>query len=182
MATAQAESNGHRQRKDNRPNPTQPVMFSLKIGFFAGVIWGLVRWLATGLNLTEVTQAFLLDPFVPRKVLGGFYWQALGWFMFIAMSMLAAWIYVLLLGRLQGPWPGLLFGAAWWGAFYALAGPATGAVPPLNTIGWNSMATDFCLFLIWGLFIGYSIAFELHDEAEREPATKKQEGSQQPSS
>lgn len=182
MATAQAESNGHQQRKDNRPNPTQPVMFSLKIGFFAGVIWGLVRWLATGLNLTEVTQAFLLDPFVPRKVLGGFYWQTLGWFMFIAMSMLAAWIYVLLLGRLQGPWPGLLFGAAWWGAFYALAGPATGAVPPLNTIGWNSMATDFCLFLIWGLFIGYSIAFELHDEAEREPATKKQEGSQQPSS
>jgi hypothetical protein len=180
MAAAQAESNRH--RKDNRPKPTQPFLYSLKIGFFAGVIWGLVRWLATGLNFTEVTQAFLLDPFVPRKVLGGFYWQASGWFMFIVMSVLAAWLYLLLLGRLQGPWPGLLFGAAWWGIFYALAGPAIGAVPPLKTIGWNSMATDFCLFLVWGLFIGYSIAFELHNEAKREPATKKTKGSEQPSS
>jgi hypothetical protein len=180
MAAAQAESNRH--RKDNGPSPTKPVLFSLKIGFFAGVIWGLVRWLATGLNFTEVTQAFLLDPFVPRKVLGGFYWQASGWLMFIAMSMLAAWVYLLLLGRLQGHWPGLLFGATWWGVFYVLAGPAIGAVPPLSTIGWNSMTTDLCLFLMWGLFIGYSIAFELHDEAEREPATKKAEGSEQHSS
>lgn len=157
-------------------------MFGLKIGFFAGLIWGLVRWLATGLRFTTVTQAFLLDPFVPRTWLSGFYWQLGGLAAFIAMSVLAAAVYVLLLGKLSGPWPGLLFGAAWWALGYALAGPYVGALPPLNRIGWGSIVTDFCLFLLWGLFIGYSIAFELHDEAEREPAADASPGSPQPSS
>ncbi|MCD9021342.1 YqhR family membrane protein [Cohnella silvisoli] len=180
MSSAQTDSN--RQRSNNDPQPTNPILFSLKIGFFAGVIWGLVRWLETGLNFTRVSQAFLLDPFVQRKVLGGLYWQTAGLVMFIGMSMLAALLYVLLLKRLQGPWPGIFFGAAWWGLFYAWAGPVIGAVPPLNQIGWSSLTTDCCLFLVWGLFIGYSIAFEFHNEAGREPTKKSAGGKPQTSS
>lgn len=164
---------------ENDPKPTQPILFSLKIGFYAGLIWGLARWLLTGLNFTNVSQAFLLDPFVSRKILNGFYWQAAGLVMFIIMSILAAVLYVAILGRLQGPWPGLFFGVVWWGLVYAWAGPLIGAVPPLNRIGWSSIVTDFCLFLMWGLFIGFSIAFELHNEAGREPA-KPKKGSPQP--
>lgn len=178
----QRSHNNENNNENNNHPPTNPLLFSLKIGFFAGVIWGLVRWLANGLHFTSVTQAFLLDPFVQRKVLEGFYWQLAGWGMFILMSIIAAVIYVVVLGQLMGPWPGALMGAIWWALVYALAGPAVGAVPPLNKIGWNSIVTDFCLFVIWGLFIGYSIAFELHSESEREPALKSAKGSPQPSS
>jgi len=90
----------------------------------------------------------------------------------IIISMIAALIYLGLLGRLKGPWPGLWFGAGWWGVTYAWIGPVIGAVPPLKLIGWNSIVTDCCLFIAWGLFIGFSIAFELHNEAAREPAKK----------
>jgi len=174
--TARNSSGNERARLSN------PITMSLKIGFFAGVIWGLTRWLATGLNFTEVTQAFLADPFVKRAALGTPLWQFVGWLLFIAMSMVAAIIYLLVLGKLRGPWPGLLFGAVWWGLVYALAGPYIGAVPPLRLIGWSSLITDFCLFVVWGLFIGYSIAFELHDEGEREPRTESTQGSPQASS
>ncbi|WP_239613830.1 YqhR family membrane protein [Cohnella mopanensis] len=175
--TANAESD-----KNNSPPPTKSLVFSVKIGFFAGLIWGVVRWLATGLNFTNVTQAFLLDPFVPRKMLGGFYWQAAGLGMFILMSMLAGLVYLAVFGRLRGPWPGIFFGAAWWGLFYAWLGPLIGAMPPLRQIGWNSIVTDFCLFLVWGVFIGFSIAFELHNEAAREPSNSPSRGSPQTSS
>jgi ABC-type antimicrobial peptide transport system permease subunit len=156
-----------------RENGTSPIRYSCIIGFFAGLIWGLIRWLATGLNFTNVTQAFLLDPFVNREVLGGFLWQLAGLIAFIGMSIIAALVYILLLGRFKGPFPGLLFGLSWWGLVYAGAGPIIGAVPPLNKIGWNSIATDLCLFLVWGLFIGYSIAFEFHSESEQEPRSNK---------
>ncbi|XID94134.1 YqhR family membrane protein [Paenibacillaceae bacterium WGS1546] len=174
---------GHsgRDRGNNDPAPTRPVAFSLKIGFFAGLIWGLVRWLAAGLNFTDVNAAFLLDPFVPNRILGGALWQFAGWAAFIGMSMIAALVYLGLFRKISGPWPGLAFGAAWWGLVYAWAGPLVGAVPPLRRIGWHSIATDFCLFLLWGLFIGYSIAFELHNESEREPAGKSDQGAPQPS-
>lgn len=164
-----ADNGSKAPRRGSGPEPTKPVPFSLKIGFFAGIFWGLARWLAAGLHFTYVPQAYLLDPFVPRRWLIGFYWQAAGLGAFIAMSILAALIYVLLLGKLRGPWPGLWFGAVWWALTYAWAGPIVGAVPPLSTIGWNSIVTDFCLYLIWGLFIGYSISFELNNESRREP-------------
>jgi hypothetical protein len=181
MTRANAEADNP-DKNGNSPKPTNSVLFSLKIGFFAGLIWGLVRWLLTGLNFTSVIQAFLLDPFAIRTNLGGFYWQAAGLAAFIIMSMLAALVYLAILGRLSGPWPGLLFGAGWWGLVYAFIGPLVGAVPPLRTIGWNSITTDLCLFLLWGLFIGFSIAFELHNEAEREPTTGAKKGNPQPAS
>lgn len=156
------------------------ALHALRIGLFAGIIWGLVRWLATGLNFTEVTQAYLLDPYVPRKWLGSGWWQLAGWGAFIVMSIVAAIVYWAAFGKLRGPWPGLLFGAAWWGIFYAGLGPLSGSVPPLRTIGWDSIVTDFCLYVVWGLFIGYSIAFELHDEMRREPMSAQ--GSPHPSS
>jgi uncharacterized membrane protein YagU involved in acid resistance len=183
MASTQNETNQRvDNNKNNNPPPTNPLLFSLKIGFFAGFVWGLVRWLATGLNFTKVTQAFLLDPFVKRKLLDSFYWQLAGWVSFIVMSIIAAFIYVVVLGKLKGPWPGVWMGAIVWVLVYALAGPIIGAVPPLREIGWNSIVTDFCLFVVWGLFIGYSIAFELHNESEREPAQKSAKGSPMPSS
>jgi hypothetical protein len=172
----------HRKDKDGNTITGNPFLHSLGIGLFAGIIWGLVRWLATGLNFTQVTQAYLLDPFVERKLLGSGWWQLAGWIAFIVMSLLAAIIYWLVLGRFKGPWAGLAFGAIWWGLFYALVGPIIGAVPDLRTIGWDSMVTDFCLYCVWGLFIGYSIAFELHNEAEREPQSKPAQDSSQPAS
>lgn len=183
MPAKQADNRRERDGREIKPTITASAfLHSLRIGLFAGIIWGLVRWLATGLNFTDVTQAYLLDPFFERHALGSFWWQLGGWFAFIAMSVVAALVYWLALGRLRGPWPGLLFGAAWWGLFYALAGPMIGAVPPLRTIGWDSMTTDFCLYAVWGLFIGYSIAFELHDETEREPNTNAAKAKAQPSS
>lgn len=155
---------------------TEPVSFCLYIGFFAGLIWGLVRWLAVALNFTKVPAAFLADPWVKRSALTQMPWQLLGLGLFILMSMAAAFLYYALLRRLRGPWPGLAFGGVWWAVLYAWLGPVAGAVPPLKRIGWDSIITDFCLFVTWGLFIGYSIAYEYHNEFEREPAGARSGG------
>ncbi|MFC5532557.1 YqhR family membrane protein [Cohnella yongneupensis] len=181
MAAQQSDGKQDRRKDDGNTITAKALLHSLKIGLFAGIIWGLVRWLATGLNFTQVTQAYLLDPFVSRQLLGSGWWQFAGWIAFIVMSVLAAVVYWLVLGKLRGPWPGLAFGAVWWGVFYALIGPMIGAVPPLRTIGWDSMVADFCLYVVWGLFIGFSISFELHDEMQREPTKKSAQSSPQPS-
>lgn len=166
------------QRKSNRKSANQtgvsdvgtnPAYYCLKIGVAAGIIWGLIRWLAVAMNLTKVSQAFLIDPWVKRSVLTYGYWQIVGFVAFILMSIVAAYVYYGIFHSLHGPVPGLLFGAVWWAVFYAALGPFVGAMPPLRNVGWSSLITDFCLFVIWGLFIGYSIAFEFNEEVKREP-------------
>lgn len=63
----------------------------------------------------------------------------------------------------------MLFGLVLWAILYFAVGPQMGMMKPLGKIEWNSLITDGCLFLLWGAFIGYTIAFEFTDEQEREP-------------
>jgi len=161
----------HREAEQAKKHSSanRPLVFCLQIGLAGGVIWGLVRWLAVAMNLTNVPQAFLIDPWVKRSALTHAVWQLSGFAAFILMSIVAAIVYYVICRSFRGPLPGLLFGIGWWTVVYALAGPVVGAMPPLRQIGLTSLITDFCLFAVWGLFIGYSIAFEYHDETGHEP-------------
>ncbi|RUS48049.1 YqhR family membrane protein [Cohnella sp. AR92] len=184
MENGERRNRGDRSREPEGRGTVSAFRYALQIGFFAGVIWGLVRWLVVALNLTEVPQAFLADSWMPRAKLNTAYWHCAGFVLFIAMSIAAAVLYWLLLGALRGPWPGVVFGGAWWCLLFLVIGPPTGMTESVRVIGWNSIVSELGLYLVWGLFIGYSIAFEFHDEASREPAGKADSGGRkaQPSS
>ncbi|MFC3800132.1 YqhR family membrane protein [Cohnella sp. GCM10012308] len=148
---------------------THPAVYCLTLGLSAGLIWGMLRWLTVAMNLTKVPQAFLADPFIKRERLDTTAWHCTGLVLFVVMSIVAAYLYWLILGKLKGPWPGLFFGAVWWALLFLWIGPMTGAVPTFKEIGLGSIFTECALYLLWGLFIGYSFAFEFHNESAREP-------------
>lgn len=39
----------------------------------------------------------------------------------------------------------------------------------INRLDWNTIVSDLCLFVLWGLFIGYTITMEFTEERNREP-------------
>lgn len=161
---------GHQQR-DSRES-TNAVLFSLQIGLFAGLIWGLLRLAFFEMNMTRVLPGYMLEPFFRHSFLNTVPGIAIGIGGYVLFSAAAALLYRVLMGKLRGPWPGMLYGAGWSLLFGAI-GPWLGMMPKLNEIGWNSIITEFCIFVLWGLFIGYSIAFEFTDEASREPIGAK---------
>ncbi|WP_270170436.1 YqhR family membrane protein [Paenibacillus sp. SYP-B4298] len=148
---------------------TNRWLYGLNIGFFAGLIGGLFHWLLYGIHFTTVLPGFMLDIFMKQSFLVSYWGIAAGIAAFIVFSIGAAYLYLLTLGQYRGPWPGLLYGLFWWAVIYLGVGPWWGMVKPFRLLGWNSITTECCFYLIWGLFIGYSIAFEFHDEASREP-------------
>ncbi|MNR52325.1 hypothetical protein D3C85_1721510 [compost metagenome] len=77
------------------------------------------------------------------------------------------------LSKLPGPWIGIAYGVAWWALLYLLIGPWTGMMNWIYGLDRNTIITDLCLFILWGLFIGYSIALEYTEEREREPEMSK---------
>lgn len=151
--------------------------FALQIGFFAGLIWGGVKAVEYYFKFTKVPPWFMAKPFFAASFMNtaaGFW---MGWLMFIVFSLLASLLYAALLRHVKGPWAGIGYGAAWWALLYLLVGPSTGMMRWVYRYDWNTILTDISLFLVWGLFIGFSIAFEFTDEREREPsAPGKQSG------
>ncbi len=121
------------------------------------------------LQFTEVPPGFLAAPFLSGSFLKSGRGIILGWFVFVVFSIAASGLYAALFYKLKGPWIGIVYGAAWWGIWYMAVGPASGMMAWPNRLGADTLASGLCIFLLWGLFIGYTAAFEFNDERHREP-------------
>jgi uncharacterized membrane protein YagU involved in acid resistance len=148
---------------------TNRWFFALYIGFYAGLIWGAVKIIENYFHFTTIVPGFLVEPFFKHEFLMSWQGVLTGWAFFIVFSVIAAFVYMIVLSKVKGPWMGILYGAAWWGLLYLLIGPLAGMMYWVNKLDWNTIITDFCLFLLWGLFIGYTISLEFTDERNREP-------------
>lgn len=157
------------QQMFRREKKTNIWLFSLQIGFFAGLIWGAVRGLFYYMKFTGIVPGFLLEPFFKHAYLKsppGYY---VGWLSFILFSIVASLIYVVAFRKLKGPWPGLVYGVAWWLVLFFVLGPFTKMTRPATEHSFDTMFSEFCVFLLWGLFMGYTAAEEYTNERVREP-------------
>jgi uncharacterized membrane protein YagU involved in acid resistance len=145
------------------------IYFALYIGFYAGVIWGLVRWMLYLLQFTKVSPSFLIIPLYSKKFIITWIGQVVGLCAFIVVSFIASLVYSIFLRKMRGPWPGIFYGVAWWVVISVSIGPLFGMEPAIWKQDLNSLLCDVCIFTLWGAFIGYSITLEFTDERNYEP-------------
>ena len=145
-------------------------IFALRLGFFAGLFFGGVKNFLYYLEFTKVEPLFLLKALYRPAFVMSWIGHLTGWGVFILFSIIVALVYTTLFIRIKGSWMGLAYGAILWVLLYGWLGPALGMMKWLDKLDMNTIVTDFCLFLVWGLFIGYSIAYEFNDVRANEPA------------
>lgn len=163
--------NEQKQQNTGQIETTDFTALVALIGFFGGLIWGVVYFIAYYLNLTDVGPALILNPWAlgewKNKILG----QLIG---IIAISMISigiAFLYRALFAKFKSITLSLLFGVSLWGLVFYLLKPMFPDLKPLSEIGWNTIVTTVCIFLLYGLFIGYSISF--HYEERQTAYSKK---------
>lgn len=152
---------------------TEPVSYAIYIGLFAGVLVSVIRFVAHGIKFTTFDNGFLVyDWFINLnndRVIA----QLLGTISLIIISILASLLYIGLFRTKQGAAWGIGYGIFIWLLLFVLLPelikwPTSGIVMEFET-----QVFECCLSLVWGLFIGYSIAFEFTDEASHEPIYAK---------
>lgn len=155
-----------RQHSNQRTNIW---LFSLEVGFFAGLIWGGVKGILYYMSFTTVLPGYLVEPFFKNKFLHSLSGYFVGWASFIVFSILATMLYTAAFRKLKGPRPGILYGIAWWTFIFTILGPTYHLTRPLVELARNTVISEFCLYVLWGLFIGYTAAEEYTNERRREP-------------
>ncbi|MCJ8011203.1 YqhR family membrane protein [Paenibacillus sp. KQZ6P-2] len=160
-------------RQKSQQGHTNPLAFALELGFFAGLFWGFIHWVFYTFHFTKVIPGYLGEPFFNHSFLKSGAGQLAGWLLFIAFSTIASIIYVFLFRKKKGPWPGILYGLVWWCIIFVIIGPPLHMMKPIGQLDWNSIVSEFCLYILWGLFIGYTVSVEFNDERLREPNQAK---------
>lgn len=143
-----------------------------QIGLFGGIIWGVVCFVAYYLNLTKVGPALFINPWAlgdwKHKVLG----QLIGIVAISIISIGVAFLYRALFAKFKSITLSLLYGASLWALVFYVLKPIFPDLLPLTKIGWNTIVTTACIFLLYGLFIGYSISYH-YEENQKQTAYSK---------
>ncbi|MFB5662013.1 YqhR family membrane protein [Alteribacillus sp. HJP-4] len=144
------------------------------IGFFGGLFVSILSYVAHFFHFTKVGPAIAMDPWALAEWKSTYLGHIAG-ILFISIISLGLTLLVrAALQEIESIWPGLCFGLILWLIVFYLLHPVFPNLPPVERLGSATITTTICLFVLYGIFIGYSISYEYNEiKRERDHSTQK---------
>ncbi|KAB2338484.1 hypothetical protein F7731_02680 [Cytobacillus depressus] len=146
------------QQQDEKPMSF--VSMVIVTGLIGGLFWSLLGYLAHLINLTEIHPNVILEPWAAGN------WKNSGPGTFIAIlligavSIVVALIYYALLRRFPSIWVGILYGIGLFCIVFFVLNPIFPGISPIKELSRDTLITSICLYVLYGVFVGYSISYE----------------------
>lgn len=140
------------------------------IGFVGGLFWGVIGYIAFFFNFIAVGPALVLMPWALGEWKNGNIGQIVGIVIIGLLSILVAFLYKVLLQKVNNMWAGVIFGFILWLIVFYLLNPIFPGLKSVPNLDKNTIITSISLYILYGLFIGYSISFEYAEMQRREKA------------
>ncbi|ALC81588.1 MULTISPECIES: YqhR family membrane protein [Bacillus] len=151
------------REKDQRGKPNLILGRVVLTGFIGGAGLSLIGYLFSLFRFSEISPNMLLQPFI----LGDWKNKLMGTFISIiiigVLGIGAALLYYLFFRRIKGMWAGLIYGVMLWAIVFFLFNPLFPELASINELKSETLISSFCLYLLFGLFVGYSISFDYNE-------------------
>src|SRR5690625_3800991 len=147
---------------------------TILIDLFGELFWNLLFFVMYYFNMIELELIKLLKIF-PQTGTWSLKWYA--YFILIIvtsiLSMIIAFIYLFLFKQRKSWIMGAVYGVLIWILMYGIVPMLIKNYNPLIHLNTNSHIAMFCLFLLYGVFVGYSISYEYENIREEYLSTSK---------
>ncbi|WP_134698828.1 YqhR family membrane protein [Ammoniphilus sp. YIM 78166] len=156
--------------EDKKNVKERKLKSALMIGAVGGAFWTLVGYAAYFMNFSKLGPSLFAKPFISQESLDQPFAHFMGIGVAIVFSILVSLAYVFTLAHFYSPLIGVALGGGVFLLFFYGLSPLLGLTKqPIHLIGMNTFATELCLFILWGLFIGFSLSteFSSRDNAVR---------------
>ncbi|MFC3882879.1 YqhR family membrane protein [Bacillus songklensis] len=141
------------------------------IGFVGGLFWSFLSHLAYIINLTEISPNLILKPWALGAWKDKWPGMVISILLIGVISIIAALIYFAALKRFKSMLAGIIYGVALWALVFYVLNPLFPNLKTVRELELNTIITTICFYILYGVFIGYSISFEA---AELEAATQSE--------
>lgn len=131
--------------------------YAIFLGVIGALFWSGIGYLAFWLNFSELSPSHFGKPFLNPNYL--YKWEGILISLLIAvvLSVLFSLMYAYTLAHLYTPWIGVILGGCLWFLFLGW-----------NKLDVNTFFTTLCLFLLYGVFIGFSLSAEFSNPEKKE--------------
>ncbi|KGX90895.1 hypothetical protein N781_05875 [Pontibacillus halophilus JSM 076056 = DSM 19796] len=171
------ESKSTMLEQNKQEKPMSVLSKSLITGFVGGVLWSFLGAIAYYFNFTTISSgSFVLRSFFQTEWTGTWLGELISILVIGLLSLATALIYFSVLKKTKGLWPSILFGVALWLITFFVFQPVFQAVPKVGELDGNTIVTTLCLFILYSVFIGYSISYDYQVESESQSQSQNTEG------
>ncbi|AIF66774.1 hypothetical protein GZ22_09055 [Terribacillus saccharophilus] len=147
--------------QQNRKTASRFNRSAVVTGFVGGVLWSAIALVAHFFHFTDLSVAdFVLRSWVWMPWAETWVAELLSIFIVGILSILIAYLYFLFLKKQQGIIPSIIFGVVLWVLVQLVLAPIIHGVDSAFQADRNANITTMCLYLLYAVFIGYSISFE----------------------
>lgn len=155
--------------QNKREEPLSLLTRAAITGFTGGVIASIAGLVMYYFNFTEVSpKSFVLRSWIHASWIDGWLGNLITILIIGLVSMLIAFIYYISMRKLYSMWIGVIFGLILWGVVFFVLQPLFPNIPAFVDLDANTLVSSACLFVLYGTFIGYSIAYDYHDSKVKE--------------
>lgn len=149
------------QHEQNRHPKTMSFMtLVILTGFIGGIFWSGLGFLAYLINLTDVHPNAILEPWTIGNWKEGWIGTIISIILIGLVSILAALIYYALLRKFLSILVGIVYGVILFLLVFGILNPLFPGISPLQELSQNTIITSICLYILFGLFVGYTISYE----------------------
>ncbi|MGM9926221.1 MAG: YqhR family membrane protein [Bacillus sp. (in: firmicutes)] len=177
----QQNDSGQEQKYDQnkQEKPLSQKANVALIGFIGGAFWSALGCLAHYFNFTEVGPTVILSGWAPDRWAHGFLGTVIAILLYGLVSILVAFLYYAILRKVLSIFAGILFGIAIWAVVHLAFVPLFPGLKGITEMDLDSFVTTICLYILYGVFIGFSISFDANERA-RQKEMEQQEPNVQP--
>ncbi len=166
---------GGKLEQDQHARPLSLKAVTAITGFFGGIFWGAIGWLFHIFHFTELQPSTILEPWAAGDWKYSWQGSVISLIFLGLIGIFAAFIYYYTLKRFQNVWTGILYGVVLFAIVFFLLNPLFPSLNDISKLSVNTIITTLCLYILFGLFVGYSISYEYNEQMMKEALAKKDE-------
>jgi len=170
MEKEQLEQNQHAK-------PLSLPMLTAINGFIGGILWSGLGLLAYGFHFTEIRPNMVLEAWAIGDWKSGWLGNLISIIIIGLLGVVAAFIYYALLKKFYSIWIGILYGVILFLLVFFIFNPLFPSLNPIMELKRETIITTICLYILFGVFVGYSISYEYNEQLHGKVRESEQDDS-----
>ncbi|WP_062355947.1 YqhR family membrane protein [Bacillus kwashiorkori] len=166
METGKLEQNQHQKPMSSKAN-------TAITGFIGGFFWSMIGYVAYYFHFTDIRPNIVLEPWAIGAWKHSWLGVVISFFVIGIFGMVAAFLYYFLLKKFTSIWVSVGFGIALFALVFFIINPLFPSLNNFSELKRNTIITSACLYILYGVFVGYSISYE-HNQHQRPGGKEKQ--------
>jgi hypothetical protein len=146
--------------QSQREKPISFLAMVMTIGFVGGLFWSALAYLAYLFNFTEVHPNIIIEPWTIGEWKKEWLGTVISIILIGVISIGAAILYYATLRKFNNMYVGILFGVVLFLLVFLVLNPIFPGIRPFTELSRMTIITSVCLYILYGVFVGYSISYE----------------------